>query len=142
MFVCGYQLHLVSFFVIYRQCIPMCIEPILKVYNNVTDTWNDVDYSYIFHYLGQECCQKLRREEDEMALRQKQEMEKLILEACDFQRRELFRKLEEAQRAFMNGLEVERDELNHLLNISRAFVYSYFENVSDQVYHVPEELLN
>ena len=68
-------------------------------------------------------------------------MEKLILEACEFQHRELLRKLEEAQRVSMDGLE--RDELNHLLNVSRASVYSYsyFENVSDQVYHVPEELL-
>ena len=66
-------------------------------------------------------------------------MEKLILEACEFQHRELLRKLEEAQRVSMDGLE--RDELNHLLNLSRASVYSYFENVSDQVYHVPEELL-
>ena len=54
----------------------------------------------------------------------------VIQEALEFQRRELGQKLAIAQREFMIGLENEVEELDHLLYISRAFIYSYFTIVN------------
>ena len=67
------------------------------------------------------------------------EMEKSFLEALDLKREELIHKLKAAQEEFMKGLTIESESVNHLLQISKAFVYSYFKAVPGQTYRVPEE---
>ena len=104
--------------------------------------WKDNDFAYISHYLGDELAESIWMGEEEDRIRQeKARLEAMVREALDFQQVELIRKLRLAQRKFMIGLENEAEELEHLLSISRAFIYSYFQRVPEQTYCVPEELL-
>ena len=92
-------------------------------------------------YLGYEFSEHIRKKEEEEIRLKTEKMEMLVKKALDFQRRELMQKLAIAQKKFMTGLENEIEDLDHLLCISRAFIYSYFSRVPEQTYSVPEELL-
>lgn len=114
---------------------------ILDEHNRTVQIWNDADFHYLSHYLGEEYSKAIRQKEEEKIRMRKQKMEAYVREALDFQRRELMHKLAIAQRNFMSGLVNEIEDLEHLLCISRAFIYSYFNEVADQTYTVPDELL-
>ena len=101
----------------------------------------DYDYTYISYYLGNELSDNLREAERERIRLEKARLAALMQEAFDLQQAELIKKLRLAQREFMIGLENEEKELEHLLSLSRAFIYSYFEPVPEQTYCVPKELL-
>ena len=98
----------------------------MKDYDNTISTWEDVDYSHISFLLGDEYAANLRREE--MKRREEEQLfrELQLRQALDFQRNQLLDELRMTRKEFVLGLRVEAAEMDHLLQISRAFVYSYF----------------
>lgn len=107
-------------------------QDILSAYDNVQRVWSDVDYTYISFYLGDEYANNLRQAEKALQEQERAFYEQQLQEALDFQRNELLGKLKETRQGFLLGLSVETAEMSHLLQISRAFVYSYFNNEVDQ----------
>ena len=119
----------------YRQFLHQYEQGILAEYDRINNAWTDVDYSYISHYLGDEYATNLRREE-QLRLEQAKALYELQLkEALDFQRNELLQQLRLAQKDFLLGLNVEAADMDHLLEISRAFVYSYFDNAVNTMHN-------
>lgn len=101
---------------------------ILRAYKEEMEVWNDVDYAYIAHCLGDDYANDLRMAEKARLERERMLYEEQLQRALDFQRNELLEKLKGARQDCLLGLSVEGTELSHLLQISRAFVYSYFNN--------------
>ena len=114
---------------------------VMDEYQRCIDVWNEWEYAYIDYYLGDEQSQKARRADQSRELEVKQLLQQRMVEAFEFKRRELLEKLKVAQKQLMEDLAVEKGQLDHFLKMSRAFVFSYFERVPDQMYMVPQELL-
>ena len=93
--------------------------------------WSDYDYAYISHYFGDEYADNLRQAEKNRLDQERAFYERQLQEALDFQRNELLEKLKDARQDFLLGVRVETAEMSKLLEISRAFVYSYFNNAVD-----------
>ena len=90
--------------------------------------WSDVDYAYISFYLGDEYAEKVR-----MAEIAREELEKALYEqqlnlSVDSQRNQLLNKLKLAREDYLLGISMGSEEMDQLLIISRAFVYSYFDS--------------
>ena len=51
-----------------------------------------------------------------------------LRQALDFQREDLLEKLRITQSEFLLGVRIGAAEMSHLLEISRAFVFSYFDS--------------
>ncbi len=113
-----------------RQDTQLFYEGILEDYNGTFQTWDNAEFVYIQHFLGKEYSDKIHKMEEDARSLKIRRMQMVIQEALEFQRRELGQKLAIAQREFMIGLENEVEELDHLLYISRAFIYSYFTIVN------------
>lgn len=101
---------------------------ILKEHDGIKKAWADVDYAYISFYLGDEYAEKVR-----MADKAQEELEKCLYEqqldqSLDFQRNELLDKLILARKDYLLGISMASEEMDQLLIISRAFVYSYFDS--------------
>ncbi len=94
--------------------------------------WDEVDFAYMSYFLGQEFSENIRKKEQDEICLKKEKMEMFVKEALDFQHRELMQKLVIAQKKFMSGLENEVEDLEHLVCISRAFIYSYFKGAPEQ----------
>ena len=103
--------------------------------------WDDIDYAYIEYYTSEHYSQAMRQAWEQKKREEKQALERRFLEALEYRRRGLLQKLWIAQEKFMQGITMDMEELDHLLCISNAFVYSYFNPVPDQVYMGPEELV-
>ena len=101
---------------------------IVEEYNEMFNIWRDMDYEYIAIYMGQKYAANLKKaeiakEEEERAYYEK----KVVL--LQAQRNELLRRLRHTKQEFFLRAEVELSEIAELLYISRAFVFSYFDNV-------------
>lgn len=105
------------------------------------DVWNNWEYSYVDYYIGEKSSEKLRKLDQSRELEAKQLLKQRMLEAFEYKRRELLEKLKAAHKALMRDLALDKGQLDHFLRISRAFVFSYFENVPDQTYRIPQEIL-
>lgn len=99
----------------------------MESYDEVNNAWSEVDYAYIGHYLGEEYVAEVRKAEKIKQEEAKAFYEKKLREALDFQRSELLQKLRNTRKEFLMGMQVEAQEMSSLLEISRAFVYSYFD---------------
>ena len=113
----------------------------MEEYQHTIDVWNNWDYAYIDYYMGDEFSQFARKADQARELEAKQLLQKRIMEAFEFKRRELLEKLKAAQKQLMMDMTMEKEQLDHFLKISRAFVFSYFERVPNQTYIVPEDML-
>ena len=100
---------------------------ILTEYERINQVWTDVDYASIAFYLGDQYAADLRRAEKFREDQQRRAYELRLRQALDFQRDELLEKLRVTQSEFLLGVTVGAAEMSHLLEISRAFVYSYFD---------------
>ena len=114
---------------------------VMDEHQRCIDVWNEWEYSYIDYYLGGEMSQKARKVDQLKELETKQLLQQRMVEVFELKRRELLVKLKVAQKQLMQDLAMDKGQLDHFLKISRAFVFSYFERVSDQTYMVPQELL-
>ena len=114
---------------------------IIEDYQDRISTFNDWEYAYIEHYMGEEHSEKARKIDQSKKLKQEQLLHERMMEAFEFKRRELLEKLKAAQKELMMELELDKAQLDHFLKISRAFVFTYFQRVPDQTYMVPQELL-
>lgn len=95
--------------------------------------WSEVDFVTIAHYMGEEYATEVRRAEK---LKQQQERalyEQQLQKVLDLQRNELLASLRSTQSDMLRGSSVNTVEMFHILEISRAFVYSYFDNVIDLI---------
>lgn len=89
--------------------------------------WADVDYASIAFYLGDKYAADLRKAEKFREDQRRRAYELRLRQALDFQRDELLEKLRITQSEFLLGVRVGAAEMSQLLEISRAFVYSYFD---------------
>ena len=101
---------------------------ILEEYDRVKQVWTDVDYASIAFHLGDQYADELRRAEKFREDQLKRAYELKLRQALDFQRDELLEKLRITQSEFLLGVRVGEAEMSYLLEISRAFVYSYFDS--------------
>ena len=88
--------------------------------------WDEVDYAYIQHYMGKEAADRVRAMDAERRAREKAEEEARKAAAIEMQRRALVLKLRAARNQFFQDLRQEGQEMEHFLEISQAYVYSYF----------------
>jgi len=100
----------------------------LEEHTEIWNTWRDLEYITIASVMGKSYAANLKRaeiarEEEEKA---QQHRALLLLQA---QRNELLRRLRHTKQEFFLKSEVELSEIAELLYISRAFVFSYFDNV-------------
>ena len=93
--------------------------------------WSEVDYTTIAFYLGDEYAADVRKAEKQKEQQLRAEYERQLQKALDFQRDELLVSLRNTQKDMLLGGSVQTVDVCHLLEISRAFVYSYFDNVVD-----------
>ena len=93
--------------------------------------WSEVDYTTIAFYLGDEYAADVRKAEKQKEQQLRAEYERQLQKALDFQRDELLVSLRNTQKDMLLGGSVQTVDVCHLLEISRAFVYSYFANVVD-----------
>jgi flagellar motility protein MotE (MotC chaperone) len=107
-------------------------QAILNEYDNTSRVWSDYDYTYIGCYLGDEYAEDLRQAERTRQEQEREYYERQLQEALNFRRNELLEKLKDTRQDFLLGLSVEAAEMSQLLEISRAFVYSYFDNAVDE----------
>lgn len=114
---------------------------VVEEYQQTIDVWNNWEYAYIDYYIGDEFSQLARKADQARELEAKQLLQKRIMEAFEFKRRELLEKLKAVQKQLKMDLTIEKGQLDHFLRISRAFVFSYFERVPNQTYMVPEDML-
>ncbi len=103
---------------------------ILGEYEKVKEVFADMDYAYISFYLGEDYAEDFRQKEAIRLDEAKALYESLLKEALDFQRNELLEKMKMAQRDLLLGMQMETEEMDLLLQISRSFVYSYFDKCS------------
>ena len=103
----------------------------VREYERVNEVWTEVDYTTIAFYLGDEYASEVRKAEKIKQQQLRAQYEKQLQEALDFQRNELLASLRSTQQDMLLGAGVHTVEMFHLLEISRAFVYSYFNNVVD-----------
>lgn len=87
-----------------------------------------MDYAYISLYLGHDYTKELKRaemarEEETNALYERK------MRDLEEQRNELLRRLRFTKLEFFLGSEVELSQIAELLRVSRAFVFSYFDNI-------------
>lgn len=87
-----------------------------------------MDYDYITLYLGQEYATELKKVE-----KAKEEEAKALMKIQFYdlqaQRDELLRRLKSTRQDFFLNSEVELSLIAEVLRISRAFVFSYFDNI-------------
>ncbi len=124
------RFHLAHTF--YRHNHDLYYEGILEDHYRIIQVWDEVDFAYMSYFLGQEFSENIRKKEQDEICLKKEKMEMFVKEALDFQHRELMQKLVIAQKKFMSGLENEVEDLEHLVCISRAFIYSYFKGAPEQ----------
>ena len=86
-----------------------------------------MDYTSIAFHLGDQYAADLRKAEKFREDQKRRVYELKLREALDFQRDELLEKLRITQSEFLLGVTVGTAEMSYLLEISRAFVYSYFD---------------
>lgn len=103
----------------------------MREYKRITAVWSEVDYTIIAFYLGDEYASEVRRAEEAKEQQARAQYEIQLQLALDFQRNELLGKLRNAQNDMLFGTCMDSVDMCHLLEISRAFVYSYFDNVVD-----------
>ncbi len=87
-----------------------------------------MDYANIADSLGQGYAASLKKAEIAREAEEKAINERAIL-LLQAQRKELLRRLRYTKQEFFLKSEVELSEIAELLYISRAFVFSYFNNV-------------
>ena len=110
-----------------RQHLHQSDRDILNEYERINQVWADVDYASIAFYLGDKYAADLRKAEKFREEQRKRAYELRLRQALDFQRDDLLEKLRITQQDFLLGVRVGAAEMSHLLEISRAFVYSYFD---------------
>lgn len=91
--------------------------------------WSEVDYAQISFHLGEEYASELRRAEKLREEQARAEQERQLQMALDFQRSQLLEKLKQSQMELLSVGSVNTVDMCQLLEISRAFVFSYFGNV-------------
>lgn len=105
---------------------------ILAAYDDVIKVWSDNEYACISFYLGDDYANNLRQAEQARQDQERAYYEQQLENAMDFQRNELLETLKHARQDFLLGLSMEASEMDQLLQISRAFVYSYFDSEVDK----------
>lgn len=133
--------YIIPFFLTYRQYWQLYEQAISELYTHETTVWDDIDYAYIEYYTSEHYSRTVRDAWEQRKMEEKQALQQRFLEALEHKRKGLLQKLRAAQEKFMEGITMDMEELDHLLCISNAFVYSYFNPVPDQVYMCPEELV-
>ena len=117
---------------LYRQHLHRNEQGILEEYKNINKVWSEQEYAYISCYLGDEYANDLRQAELARQEEERMYYESQLHEVLDFQRNELLEKLKHTRQEFLLGESVDTTEMCYLLEISRAFVYSYFNNEVDR----------
>lgn len=109
-----------------KQIMHYVEEETLAHYSEVVSVWDEVDYSYIEHYMGAEQRRLIYSRDRERKLQEAVLHEQNLIQAFECKRQELLMKLQQAHRLFLESLEKESRDIDFRAQISRAFVYSYF----------------
>ena len=114
-----------------RQQLVLHEKAVMEEYQQTIDAWNDWEYAYVDSFVGDRFSELARKADQARELEAQQFLQKRIMEAFEFKRRELLEKLKAAQRQMMMDLTMEKGQLDHFLKISRAFVFTYFDDEPD-----------
>lgn len=95
-----------------------------------------MDYAYISFYFGDQYATDLREIEKKRQEQARALYEQQLQEVLDFQRNEFVEMLRVTQKDLLLGMSMGTVEMCHLLQMSRAFVYSYFDKTADKNYEL------